>query len=201
MSSSKTCKTGIIVPTRGLVFTETIIGLLEGFAGREYQIYLSHNLPTPDSFNTLIKQALDDGNDYILITNDDVVITKEIVDKLFEKCSDIVFCPCYIGDFPGYYMRGKDTPQMIGTSCVLLTRKAMEDIGELRTDTMFGRVGDKEIEIKKPKQFGGEEVWLSRQAIKLGYELVKIDDRARHLQLIEMGEHYSNHGLHKIGEK
>jgi hypothetical protein len=149
----------------------------------------------------LIQKALTDGCDYVLITNDDVVINKRIVDKLFEKCSDIVFCPCYIGDFPGYYMRGKDTPQMIGTSCVLLTREAMESIGELNTDTRFVTIGGERKEIHVPKSFGGEEVWLSKRAIELGYELVKIDDRARHLQLVELGEHYSNHGLHKICEK
>jgi len=196
MSNSKNYKIGIVCPTRGLVFTETIIGLLDGFAGRDYKIYLSHNLPTPESFNSLISEALNDDCDYIFITNDDVVVTKGIVDKLFDKCSDIAFCPCYIGDFPGYYEEdGKVT--LIGTSAVLISAKAMREIGDLRTDKTLSKGEWLDI----PKKFGGEEVWFSERAKELGYEMVKIDDRARHLQLVEMGEHYSNHGTHKICEK
>jgi len=196
---SNSPKTGIVVPTRGLVFTETIIGLLDGFAGRDYKIYLSHNLPTPESFNSLIRRAIDDGNDYILITNDDVVLNKRIVDKLFDKCSDIAFCPCYIGDFPGYYEKDGEVT-MIGTSAVLVSRKAMCEIGELRTDKTYVKIGGEEQILNKPYKFGGEEVSFSKKALELGYKLEKIDDVARHLRLVELGEHRSNNGLHRIEE-
>lgn len=197
MSNLPNSKIGIICPTRGLVFTETIEGLLEGFAGRDYKVYLSHNLPTPDSFNTLIKRALDDGNGYLLITNDDVVINKRIVDKLFEKCSDIVTCPTYIGNFPGYYEKdGKIT--MTGTSCILAKREVFENIGPLTTEQVIIQGGEEKI--SGMCEFGGEEVSFSRQVLAKGYSIEKIDDKARHLRLINLGEHYSNNGCHEIEE-
>jgi hypothetical protein len=190
---------GVVVPTRGLIFTEAISGILSGFEGIDHHIYMSHDLPTPDSFNSLIKAALDDGCDYIYITNDDVVVNKTIIRKLFDAKADIAFCPTYIKNFPGYYEKNGEV-SMIGTSCVLVKREAMEKIYPLRTDKTYLTVGDEEMILDKPQEFGGEEVWFSRQALKYGYKMVKIDDKARHLRLITLGEHRSNHGCHEIGE-
>lgn len=188
---------GIVCPTRGLVFTEAVQGILDGFRGREYQIYFSHNLPTPESFNSLIKQAMDDGCDYIYITNDDVVVNKRIVDKLFEKCCDIVICPTYIGDFPGYYEKdGKIT--MCGTSCILAKREVFENIKPLDITRWIRQSGEEKTQGEC--EFGGEEVSFSKQVLAKGYTIEKIDDKTRHLRLIELGEHRSNHGCHRIEE-
>lgn len=193
---------GVIVPTRGLVFTETVIGLLEATEGITAKFYLSHNLPTPDSFNELTNRAMDEGMTHLLITNDDVVITPEILEAMIALDEDVVTCPTPLTDtFSGYYEKNGEIT-LTGTSCVLVRREVLEKIGRpyFRTDVRYIMLDDKEYEKNVDPQsgFGGEEAYFSRQVRKAGYKIRKVDMLTRHLRLVNLGEHHSNNGCHTI---
>lgn len=194
--------TGVIIPTRGLVFTETIKGILDGFEGREYKIYLSHNLPTPDSFNQLVNQALADGCELVFITNDDVVVSREIIDHLMEADKPIACCAVpLLPNFSGYYEKDGEIT-LCGTSCLLVKREVFEhlDTPYFRTDIRYVTYGGEEHEVvaQQDNNFGGEEVYFCRQAQKKGYKIHLVPGMCRHLRLRKLGEHHSNHGLHEI---
>jgi len=191
---------GVVLPTRGMVFTETIQGIIDSFD--DYKLYMSHNLPTPDSFNTLTNQAVDDGCDRIFITNDDVVVTPDIVDNLLTD-SPVTFCEVPLTEeFSGYYTNHKGEVTMVGTSCLMVKREVFESLKRpyFRTDIRYVDIGGEEHEIKDPKAWGGEEAYFSRKVREAGYNFVHVPGRARHLRLLKLGKHHSNEGLHEIYE-
>ena len=55
-----TMKIGIILPTRGFLFTEVLEGIEKNRKGYETKLFTSSNLPIPEAQNTLINQALAD---------------------------------------------------------------------------------------------------------------------------------------------
>jgi len=192
----------VVLPTRGTVFTETVIGLLKATEGYDTRFYLSHNLPTPDSFNALVEEAMKDGCDKFFITNDDVVVTKSIFKNLIESKQPINCAAVNMTEnFHGYYEKDGEV-DMCGTSCLMVDREVFEKMTRpyFRTDIRYITQGGEEKEVidKKGKAWGGEEVYFSRQVRKLGYKINLVEGRARHLRLIKLGEKHSNNGCHII---
>lgn len=189
-------RVGVVLPTRGLIFTETIDALLK----QTDEIFLSHNLPIPDSFNQLVEKAL--GYDYIFITNDDVVIPDGAITKMLAMDEDVVIGKVpMIQEYQGYYEKdGKVT--MFGTACLLVKRSVFDKLTKPYFETKYRYItqGKEEKVIIDEKAWGGEDVYFSRKVIAAGIEPKIADVTCRHLRLEQFGEHTNNHGCHKIGE-
>lgn len=66
----------VALPTRGLIHSRTIEAVIQAIEHRgirEYTLVLTHDLPIPDSHETVCKQALATGAEFIWLVEEDVV--------------------------------------------------------------------------------------------------------------------------------
>lgn len=97
---------GVLIPTRGLIFTKTIESLLNNLVDLDYKFYFTTDLPIPDCRNELAKQALKDKCTHLLWIDDDVIFpdNNRLTTMLF------VDQPVVIMDYPTHFMgKMKDT--------------------------------------------------------------------------------------------
>ena len=84
-------KLAVILPSRGLMFSETLEELLGELEGLNYEIYWSHGKSLPDCFNDPTEEILKDESVYaVLICEDDMIIPKGILNQMFEQRYPVV---------------------------------------------------------------------------------------------------------------
>ena len=70
-------KLAVIVPSRGLMFSETLEELLNELEGFNYEIFWAHERPLPECFNEPTEEALKDPEVFaVLFVEDDMIIPK-----------------------------------------------------------------------------------------------------------------------------
>lgn len=195
---------GIILPTRGLVFTR-VEDAIERFREKhQIRVYRSDNLPIPFGHNELAEQALKDGCDYIWFIEEDTVPTIDALDRLLEVNSDIA---CIDYGVAGWSCITKSYAGEIlwcGLGCTLVKTKVLAALPRpwFRVDKTL-RLNDwtwQDLpeDYIKTKQYGSLDIWFFCQARKYGFKIVQVEGECDHLQLEELGTRESNNGLHKI---
>lgn len=78
-------KLGVVLPSRGLLFSESFEELLRELKPFDYKIYFSHGKPIPDCFNDPLEKALKDPNvTHILFCEDDMALPEGILQKMLD---------------------------------------------------------------------------------------------------------------------
>jgi len=140
---------GVILPSRGLLFTETLEELLRELAGRTYTIYWSHGNKLPACFNKPISRALRQPHSHILILEDDMVLPDGILQELLDADEDIISCDYPIVNAPsGTVLYDQDDNAIFtGTGFMLAKKSALDKMPRpiFRADIewTFKQYGDK----------------------------------------------------------
>jgi len=80
--SSRT-KIAVVLPSRGLLFSQSFEELLRELKPFDYKIYFAHGKPIPDCFNIPLEKALADPEvTHILFAEDDMMLPKGILKKM-----------------------------------------------------------------------------------------------------------------------
>lgn len=212
MKWGKMTKIGVVLPTRGMVFSRTIEAL-EGERknlNKDYEttLYISHNLPIPKGHNDLCVKALEDGNDYVLFVEEDCVIPTGAIEKLLAVNADIA---CIDYGVSGWSCITKNKLGEIlwcGLGCTLVKRAVLEALQRpyFRVDKVL-RLNDMtwqdlpESYIEN-KNYGTLDIWFFTKAREKGFKIMQIENlECDHLELISLGEKGKNHGIHNIGIK
>lgn len=197
-------KIGIILPTRGLVFTRVIQAIEEYRKDFEIKAYFSHNLPIPEGHNALTKQALEEGSDLIFYIEEDTVIPTGSLEKLVQANNDIA---CIDYGVSGWGCITRNTQGEIlwcGLGCTLVKKQVFEklsypyfraDMSLRLNDMAWQKLPDEYI---KTKQYGSLDIWFCYQARKAGFHITQAEGECEHLELIELGKRETNNGLHTI---
>lgn len=78
-------KIAVIIPSRGLIYSQTIDEALVALHGYDYQIFWSHGNPIPDCFNIPTEKALKDKTfTHFMFIEEDMVVPKDCVEKLLK---------------------------------------------------------------------------------------------------------------------
>lgn len=203
-------KIGIVVPTRGLVFTRVLEAIENERKNKNYDItvYYSHNLPIPRGHNDLCNKAIEDGNEYILFIEEDVVIPTGALEKMLAVQADIV-CTDYGVNGWGCITKNKEGEILwCGLGVVLIRRKVFETMQYpyFRTDKVL-RLNDMTWqtlpeEYTKNKGYGGLDIWFFSEARRFGFKITEVEgEEAIHLKLDELGKKGINNGCHLISER
>jgi hypothetical protein len=196
-------KIGIILPTRGLVYTK-VEQAIEAFRNFDIRVYRSYDLPIPEGHNELAKQALSDGCDSLFFIEEDTVPPIWALDRLIQAHSDIA---CIDYGVAGWGCVTRDTKGQIlwcGLGCTLVKRQVFEKLTYpyFRADMVL-RLNDwtwQQLpeEYIKTKQYGSLDIWFCMQARMFGFTITQIEGECEHLELISLGQRERNHGVHTI---
>lgn len=131
MNSKERNKLAVVLPSRGLMFSETLEELLGELKDFNYKIFWSHGRSLPDCFNIPTEEALADPEVFaVLYCEDDMIIPKGILKEMFAKNYPVVAL-----DYP-FQQNGDATtlhdPQGMaywtGTGFMLVARQVLENI-------------------------------------------------------------------------
>lgn len=200
-------KIGIVLPTRGLVFTR-VEEAIEGFR-KDYDItvYRSWDLPIPEGHNTLTEKALAEGCDYIWMIEEDTVPPTRSLESLLEARSPIACIDYGVSGWGCVTKNDQGEVLWCGLGCTLVNRQVFEalEYPYFRVDKVL-RENDwtwqelPEDYIEK-KNYGTLDIWFCWQARAKGFRIAQVEGECEHLKLVNLGQKEANHGLHQIGFK
>lgn len=195
---------GVILPTRGLVFTRVEEALEKERERHEIRIYRSHDLPIPQGHNYLTEQALKDGCEWLWFVEEDTVPLAGSLEQMLQADGDIV---CIDYGVSGWSCISKSIEGEIlwcGLGCTLVNRKVLEVLEQpiFRSDKTL-RLNDwtwqdLPADYVKNRGYGNLDIWFCWQAREKGFVIKQVEGECDHLELAQIGRKEINDGLHRI---
>lgn len=200
----------VIVPSRGLMFSETLEELLRELEEFKYTIYWAHGKSLPTCFNEPTERALANPNIYaVLFAEDDVMLPKGILKRMFKQNYPVVAM-----DYP-FQQNGDSTclhdPQGMafwtGTGFMLVARQILDNMEKpiWRTDTTFDPFIDKDTIHFWPRKldkiyYGLHDLRFGLLLYSAGVPILPMAITGGQRKLVELGDKHTNNGAHKILE-
>jgi hypothetical protein len=204
-------KLAVILPSRGLMFSQTLEELLRELEGFDYEIFWSHGRPLPECFNEPLERILADPSVYaVLLCEDDMILPRGILRKMFA-----MNYPAVALDYP-FKSDGDSTmlhdPEgnviYSGTGFLLCARLILEAMPKpvFRTDTAW------DIAVKRnnhmvlwPRKlnkiaYGLHDVYLGMMLFSNGIPIRDLGITAGQRKLVRLGQKETNNGAHQIEE-
>lgn len=201
-------KLAVIVPSRGLMFSETLEELLGELNGLEYEIYWAHEKSLPDCFNDPTERALADPNVYaLLFCEDDMIIPKGILKDMFAQNYPVVAL-----DYP-FQQNGDSTvlhdpkgyAYWTGTGFMLVSAQVLKNMEKpiWRTDTTFDPFIDKDTIHFWPRKldkiyYGLHDLRFGLVLYSAGLPVLPMRQTAGQRKLVKLGDAHTNKGAHEI---
>lgn len=203
-------KLAVIVPSRGLMFSETLEELLTELEGVKHEIFWAHEKSLPDCFNEPTEKALADPEVFaVLIVEDDMIIPKGILKDMFNAGYPVVAL-----DYP-FKQQGDATvlrdpkgwAYWTGTGFILIAREVLESMEKpiWRTDTTFDPFIDKDTIHFWPRKldkvyYGLHDLRFGLLLYSAGLPIMVMEQTAGQRKLINLGKKGTNNGAHEIVE-
>lgn len=203
-------KLAVVLPSRGLMFSETLEELLGELKDFNYEIFWSHAKGLPECFNTPTERALKDKDVFaVLFCEDDMILPKGILKKMFAQNYPVVAL-----DYP-FQQQGDSTclhdPQgkafWTGTGFMLVAKSVLKQMEKpiWRTDTTFDPFVDKDTIHFWPRKldkvyYGLHDLRFGLVLYSAGLPVLPLEETAGQRKLLELGKAGTNNGAHKIME-
>ncbi len=203
-------KLAVVLPSRGLLFSETFEELLGELEGLNYEIFFAHERPLPEAFNEPTEKVLADKDVYaVLYCEDDMIIPKGILKKMFA-----VRYPVVALDYP-FQQDGDSTclhdPQGMafwtGTGFLLVAKSVLQQMEQpvWRTDTTFDPFIDTDTIHFWPRKldkvyYGLHDLRFGLLLYSAGLPIYVMTETAGQRKLRQLGGKGTNEGAHEIYE-
>jgi len=201
----------VILPSRGLMFSQTAQELLDNLEGYKYDIFFSHGLTIPDCFEKPLKTALNAsvGYTHVLFVEDDMILPKDTLSNMV--LADV---PVATYDYPvskdgqGAILADKAGRIVFtGTGCLLVKREVFNKLSKpyFRTDIKWGVINHgtfirlRANLIPKSESYGLHDVNFGIKLWQAEIPISKIGTIGQR-KLIALGKAGTNDGAHKIEE-
>lgn len=199
----------VILPSRGLVHSQTMESLLENLCIFKYdwKIFFAHDLPIPDCFNVPLEKALQGNSfDYILFVEEDMLLPWNTLDKMIKKASDVVSVD-YANKKTGKPFMRKNTHDVVeytGVGCMLVKKSVFDKLEKpYFREGCFEQQEDgtlvERVLTKKREAYGTQDVYFCNSLTKAGFTIDILEDaNIGHLLVEDWGKEGTNNGAHKI---
>lgn len=203
-------KLAVILPSRGLIFSQTFEELLRELDDFRYEIFWAHEKSLPACFNDPTEEALKDPDVFaVLICEDDMIIPKGILKRMFERNYPVVAL-----DYP-FRQNGDATvlhdPEgkayWTGTGFLLIARHVLESLPKpiWRTDQTFDPFIDKDTIHFWPRKldkvyYGLHDLNFGLILYSAGLPIEVMAQTAGQRKLVSLGKKHTNNGVHDIKE-
>lgn len=203
-------KLAVIVPSRGLMFSETFEELLGELEDFNYEIFWAHERPLPECFNEPTELALADPDVFAVLTvEDDMIIPKGVLKRMFSANYPVVAL-----DYP-FQQDGDSTclhdPEgkayWTGTGFMLISKAVLQQMEKpiWQTGRTFDPFIDKDTLHFWPRKlnrvfYGLHDLNFGLVLYSAGMPIYPMDETAGQRKLVKLGKPNSNNGAHKIKE-
>lgn len=203
-------KLAVVLPSRGLIYSETFEELLGELEGFNYEIYWSHAKGLPECFNDPTERALADPDVFaVLFCEDDMIIPKGILNEMFDKNYPVVAL-----DYP-FQQNGDSTclhdpngyAYYTGTGFFLVAKTILEQLEKpiWRTDMTFDLFIDKDTIHWWPRKlkkvyYGLHDLRIGILLYSAGVPILPMERKAGQRKLKALGKKSTNSGQHDIYE-
>lgn len=201
-------KLAVILPSRGLLFSESFEELLRELKPFNYKIYFAHGKPIPDCFNLPLERALKDEEvSHILFAEDDMMLPKGILGKMAD-----LNVPATALDYP-FKNNGEATilhdPEgyalYSGTGFLLVWREVLDKMPKpvFRTDLAWdvriqkGTLYMWPRDVSQIKTYGLHDINFGLQLWTNGYPIIPAAPAGQR-KLVVLGQSGTNDGAHII---
>lgn len=201
-------KLAVVVPSRGLMFSETLEELLRELKDFDYRIYWSHGKSLPDCFNDPTEQILKDDDIFaVLYCEDDMILPKEILKRMFDRKYPVVAL-----DYP--FKSDGDSTMLhdpagnaiySGTGFILIAKSILEALPKpvFRTDTAWDTMIKGDTLVFWPRKltkvaYGLHDVNLGITLFANNIPIMPMFKTAGQRKLVKLGEPNTNNGAHEI---
>lgn len=206
----KQTKLGVILASRGLMFSETLEQLLGELKDFDYKIFWSHGRSLPDCFNIPVEEAIKDPEVFaVLICEDDMIIPRGILKRMFAKHYPVVAL-----DYP--FKNNGDATMLhdpagnaiySGTGFILIAKAILERLPKpiFRTDTAWDTMIKGDTLVFWPRKlnkiaYGLHDVNLGITLFANDVPILPMATTAGQRKLVKLGEKNTNKGAHEIRE-
>lgn len=202
-------KVAVILPSRGLMFSQTADEILQNLKGIDHKFFFSHRKPIPDCFEIPTNQALDDESiTHLWFVEDDMILPPKTLKTMLDKNLAVVTI-----NYPT--TKNKDSAILTvkgrivyaGTGCTLVKREVFDELKKpyFRTDIAWipKNFGDyiKFTAVKKDKEgYGLHDVNFFINLFKKDIPVHKLDFIVGQRKLKALGKAGTNDGAHDIEE-
>jgi hypothetical protein len=201
-------KVAIILPSRGLMFSQTADEILQNVKDIPHKFFFSHKQPIPDCFEKPTLKALKDKDiTHLWFVEDDMVLPSTILKDMLDKDTAVVtvnYPTTERHDSAILSVKGRIVYG--GTGCTLIKREVFDELKQpyFRDDIVWipKNLGDCikfTAKTAKTKQgYGLHDVNFFMQLYKLDIPVHKLDYTIGQRKLKALGKAGTNNGAHDI---
>lgn len=193
---------GVILATRGFVFTEVENAIDRNLEGVPHKIYRSFNLPIPDCQNYLVDQAIKDGCTYLWFVEEDVVVPDDAFERLMIANTGISCIDYGVNGWGCVTTNQEGEILWCGLGCTLVHKEVFDKLEKpyFRSDIEL-RLNDWKWVPSPKNKYGGQDIYFCMKAREVGFKITQVEGECRHLKLDSLGQIEVNNGLHIISDK
>jgi hypothetical protein len=210
-SAASPSKLAVVLPSRGLMFSQTFEELLGELEGFDYEIFWAHGRPLPACFNEPLDKVLADKNVFaVLFCEDDMIIPKGILKKMFEQNYPVVALDYPFKDNGDSTMLHDPADNVIysGTGFLLVAKAVLERMPKpvFRTDTAWDiAIRNNNHMVIWPRKlkkiaYGLHDVFFGMTLFSNGLPIHDMPVTAGQRKLVALGSAGTNNGSHAIKE-
>lgn len=202
-------KIAVILPSRGLIFSQTADEILQNVKGIPHRFYFAHRRPLPECFEEPTQRALADNDiTHLWFVEEDMVLPPDTLSQLLELDKAVV-----TADYPvnskgrGSVFRDASGKILFtGTGCLLVKREVFDELKApyFRTDirwtikNMGGYVKLVGNKVTSDDGYGLHDVNFGLNICRRGIPIHCIDTKVGQRKLIALGKAGTNDGAHQI---
>lgn len=201
-----TMKLAIIMPSRGLIFSETIEEVLREVRSLdcEWDIFFSHCVPIPECFNNPTDEALAGQYTHLWFVEEDMILPQGILKELLAVGTPVVTADYPVNGGMCITYNDKGDVMYAGTGCLLVKREVFDRLERPIWDTthkygpdsrLLGIRAGYELE----DIYGQHDIHFYMTIRGLGIPIGVAKSLCGQRRVVEYGQRETNDGFHVIG--
>lgn len=200
-------KVAVILPSRGLIFSQTAEEVLTNLKGIDHKIFFAHKLPIPECFELPTEQALRNNDiTHLWFVEDDMVLKPDTLKRMLEADKNVVTYDYPVtkdGNGAVFYDRGSNAI-FGGTGCMLVKRSVFDNLKKpYFTDNIRWKMLNYGESVKlvgeyAESSYGTHDITFCIKLWNNGVTLNVLRGNLAQRKLISLGKSGSNNGAHRI---